>query len=99
MHQLVSTGLCCAPPTCVVQKGGLYVPEKLGSPLTFFMFDNKLANQGSQCSSVLTHTLVVHNIDLYRLGGTQDGFACSLSNFFMMYNAVLSVSVSVRTGQ
>ncbi len=36
------------------------------------MVDNEHANQGSQCSSVLT----------YRLGGAQDNFACSLSNFF-----------------
>ncbi len=53
------------------------------------------ANQGSQCSSVLTYTLVVHNAALYRLHGAQDNFACSLS-FFMVYNAVLSVSVFVR---
>ena len=60
------------------------------------MFDNEHANQGSQCSSVRTYTLVLHNVALYQLGGAQDDFACSLSNFFLMvYNAVLSVSVSI----
>ena len=58
-----------------------------------FMFDNKHANQGSQCSSVLTYTLVVHNTALYRLGGAQDNFTCSLRTIRkMVYNAVLSVS-------
>ena len=46
------------------------------------MFDNEHANQGSQCSSVPTYTLLVHNVALYQLGGVQDNFACSLSNFF-----------------
>ena len=60
------------------------------------MFDNEHANQGSQCSSVPTYTLVVHNVDLYQLGGAQDDFACSLSIFFLLeYNAALSVSVFV----
>ncbi len=47
-------------------------------------------------SSVPTHTLVVHNIALYRLGGAQDNFACSLSNFFdgVQWN-VVSLSVYV----
>ena len=59
------------------------------------MVDNEHANQGSQCSSVPTYTLVVHNVALYQLDGAQDDFACSLSTFFMVYNAVSSVSVSV----
>ncbi len=62
------------------------------------MFDNEHANQGSQCSSVQTYTLVVHKVALYQLGGAQNDFACSLSTFFMVYNAVLSVSVSVCLG-
>ena len=44
-----------------------------------FVIDNKHANQGSQCSSVPTYTLVVQNIALYRL---QDNFACLISTFF-----------------
>ncbi len=60
------------------------------------MFDNEHANQGSQCSSIQTYTLVVYNIALHRLGGAQEDFACSLSNYFLMvYNAVFSVSVFV----
>ena len=59
------------------------------------MVDNEHTNQGSQCSSVSTYTLVVHKVALYQLGGAQDDFACSLSIFLMVYNAVLSVSVSV----
>ncbi len=59
------------------------------------MFDNEHANQGSQCSSVPTYTFVVHNAALYGLSGAQDDFACSLSIFIMVYNAVLSVSVYV----
>ena len=43
--------------------------------------DNKHANQGSQYNSVPTYTLVVHNIALCWLGGTEDNFACSLSTF------------------
>ncbi len=66
----------------------------MGSPLTYkystFVFDNENANQGSQCSSVPTYTMVVHNVALHRLGGAQDDFACL---FFMVYNAVLSVLV------
>ena len=46
------------------------------------IFDNRHANQGSQCSSVPTYTLAVHNVALYRLYGAQDDFACSLSIFF-----------------
>ena len=45
------------------------------------MFDKEHANQGSQCSSVLTYTLVVHKVALYQLGGAQDDFACLLSIF------------------
>ncbi len=33
---------------------------------------------------------IVHNVALYRLGGAQYDFACLLSNFLMVYNAVLS---------
>ena len=47
------------------------------------MFDNLHAYRTSQCSSVPTYTfkLAVHNIALYRLGGAQDDFTCSLLNF------------------
>ncbi len=58
-------------------------------------FDNEHANQGSQCSVVPTYTFVVDNIALYQLVDTQDNFACSLSKFLIVYNAVLSVSVCV----
>ena len=47
------------------------------------------------CSSVPMYTLVVHSVALYRLGGAQDDFACLLTTFLMVYNAVLSVSVFV----
>ena len=60
--------------TCLVHHGAQ------GGPI--YMFDNEHANQGSQYSSVLTYTLVVHNVALYLLGGAQDDFACSLSIFF-----------------
>ena len=59
------------------------------------MFDNEHATQGSQRSSVPTYTLVVYNVVLFQLSGAQDDFASSLSTFFMVYNAVLSVSVCV----
>ncbi len=62
-----------------------------------FMFDNEHENQSSQCSSVPTYTLVVHNIALYRLGGAQDYFACLFisNNTDMMHHAMLSVYLSV----
>ncbi len=48
----------------------------------------------AQCSSVLTYTLVVHNIAWYWLGGVQDNFACWLSTLtVMVHNTRLSVSV------
>ncbi len=60
------------------------------------MFDNEHANQGTQCSSVQTYTLVVHNIALYRLGGAQDDFACLLSIFFYAVQcSVVSLCVCV----
>ncbi len=64
------------------------------------MFDDEHANQGAQCSSVPTYTLVVHNVALNQLGGAQDNFACSLSFFFhgVQCNVVsLSVCLSVST--
>ncbi len=62
-----------------------------GIVYSIFTFVNEHANQDSQCSSVPTYTLVVHNVALYRLGGAQDDFACPLSTFLMVYNAVLNV--------
>ncbi len=59
-----------------------------------FVVDNEPANQDSQCSSVPTYNLVVHNVGLYRLGGAKDDFACS-SPSLMVYNAVNIVSLSV----
>ena len=56
------------------------------------MVDNEHANQGSQCSSVLTYTLVVHNVALSRLGGAQDDFACLLSFFYGVQCSVVSLS-------
>ncbi len=53
---------------------------------------NLHTNQGSQCSSVPTYTLVVHSVALYRLGGAQNDFAY-YQIFLIVYNAVLSVSV------
>ena len=45
--------------------------------------------------NVVLYTLVVHNLVLYLLGGAQDNFACSLRTIReMVYNAVLSVSIS-----
>ena len=35
---------------------------------------NVYTNQGAQCSSVPTYTLVVHNVALYWLGGAHDDF-------------------------
>ena len=58
------------------------------------MVDNEHANQGSQYSSVAMYTLVVHNVAFYQLGAADD-FACLLSTFFIVYNAVLSVYVSL----
>ena len=50
----------------------------------------------TQCSSLPTYTLVVHNVALYRLGGAQHDFCMFVINLFLMvYNAVLSVSVGV----
>ena len=61
-----------------------------------FVVDSEHANQGSQCSSVPTYTLVVHNVALYGLGGAQDYFACSLrTTREMVYNMMLSVSVAL----
>ncbi len=40
----------------------------------FYSVDNEHENKGSQCSSVLTYTLVVHSIALDRLDGAQDTF-------------------------
>ena len=54
VHHLNGTGLHCASPTCVVHH----------RPWLCIM-----VQRSSQCSSVLTHTLVVHNIALYWLGG------------------------------
>ena len=63
---------------------------------SIFVVDNKHANHGLQCSSLLTYTLVVQKIALYRSGGAQAVFACSLwTTREMMYNAVLSVSVPI----
>ncbi len=54
-------------------------------------------NQGSQCSSVPTYTLVVHNVALYWLGGAHDDFSCSLSaTTQMVHNVMLSVCMFVH---
>ena len=54
------------------------------------MFDNKHANQGSQCrTSVPTYTFVVHNVALYQLGGAQDDFC-----MFVIF--VFGVSVTAK---
>ena len=85
--ELCTTNLLCAHVT----KAWTYNTSNI------LMFDNEHANQGSQCSSVQTYSLVVHNVALYQLGGGQDDFACSLRTIReKVYNAVLSVSVSVR---
>ena len=62
------------------------------------VFDNQHAIQGSQCSSVPTYTLVVHNVALYRLGGAQDCFSCSLATFFFDGVQCSAVSLTVRVG-
>ncbi len=74
-----------APPTCIVHhcaKEGPISVRSGGSTYVYlysiFVVDNEHAYQGSQCSSVPTYTLVVHNVALYRLGGAQDDFACLL---------------------
>ena len=60
----------------------------------FLSVDTEHANQGSQWSSVLTYTLVVHSVALYRLGGTQDDFACLLwITREMVHNTMLWFSV------
>ncbi len=71
------------PALCIINHGAK------GGPMS-------IRSGGSQCSSVPTYTLVVHNVILYRLGGAQDDFACSSSNFLMVYNAVVSLSESVN---
>ncbi len=79
MHHLMGTGLRCAPPTCDVHhsaQGGpmsvrrAQIPDSNCTiyfewPCSVLVFDNKHANHGSQCRSVPTYTLVVHNIALY----------------------------------
>ncbi len=55
----MGAGLCCAPPTCVVHHGAQ------GEPMSMTLLLNIHANQGSQRSSVLTYTSVVHNVALY----------------------------------
>ncbi len=40
---------------------------------------NVHTNQGWQCSSVLTYTLVVHNVALYWLAGAHDDLSCLFS--------------------
>ena len=61
-----------------------------------FVVDNEHANQGSQCSSLPTYILVVHNVALYGLAGAQDYFACSLrTTCKMLYNMMLSISVGL----
>ena len=82
---LCTTDLRCAPMS--VRSGGR--PRH-----SIFVVDNEHANQRSHCSFVPTYTLVVHNVALYRLGGAQDDFAYSFNFFLMVYNAVLSVSIS-----
>ncbi len=54
------------------------------------MFDKEYANQGSQCSSVQTYTLVVPNVALYQLGGARR-FCMFFFMVYIVYNAVLSV--------
>ena len=90
VHYLNVPGLHCAPTTCIVHHGAQGGPMSVrsrGSPQHFsfcsiFVVENKHANQGSQCSSVPTYNLVVHNVALYQSGGAQDDFACLLSVFF-----------------
>ncbi len=79
VHHLVSTGLCCALPTCVVHHGAQWEPLFLRS---IFVVDNKHTNQGSQYSSIPTYTLVVYNVALYRLGGAHWRFCMFVINFF-----------------
>ncbi len=66
-----------------------------GLYFSVFVVDNEHTNQGRPCSSIPMYILVihvVHNIALYRLGGSQDDFTCSLSTpSVMMHNAMLSV--------
>ena len=76
-------------------QGGPMSVRSGGHHRHIFVVDNEHANQDSQCSSAPTYTLVVHSIALYQLGGAQDDFAYSLSNFLMVYHAVLSVSVGL----
>ncbi len=63
------------------------------------MFDNKHANQGSQCrTSVPTYTFVVHNVALYKLGGAQDDFCMFIMNHFRNGAQYYVVSLSVCQG-
>ncbi len=59
------------------------------------MVDNKHANHGSQCSSVLTYTLVWHNVALYWVGGAQDDFATKLKPRWCTMQFCQSSSVCV----
>ena len=62
---------------------------------SIFVVDNEHANQVSQCSSVPMYTLAAYNVDLYRLGGAQDDFVCSLSNFFLSGVLYLKVNALI----
>ena len=84
MHHPVSTGPRCPPSTCVVHH----------QPALCTM-----VHKEDLCSSVLTYTLIVNNVTLYRLGGVhaQDDYACSLSIFFEgVQCSVVSLSVFVE---
>ena len=62
------------------------------------MFDNEHAIQGSQCSSVPTYTLVVHNAALYRFGGARNNFLHVYYQFFYgVQCSVVSLSVCPRS--
>ena len=63
---------------------------------SIFVVDNKHANQGSQSSSVLTYTLVVHNVVLSQLGGAQGNFCCIFCCIFYAVFVPYSCSLLLR---
>ena len=74
----------CVDSKQVVHKG-------TDTQYSIFVVDNEHANQGSQCSSVPTHTLVVHNVALSGLGGAQNDSACLLWTTRKMVHNTMSV--------
>ena len=87
---LCTTDLHCAGDLSVFRRRCRAWTKSIVIPNT--VVHNIHANQGSQCSSVPVHTLMVHNAALFWLGGAEDNFSCtSWATSQMAHGAKLSV--------